>query len=718
MLKSAASIAVTAGLFVGLAPHAVAENSQAVLSAFRVLPYQQQPAGDGLMLTWFTETDAPGSVEVFGGDLSQPRKYTSAPEGQPLLAYREAELADAEAKGYPVLGDGNFKHSITLTGLTAGTTYHYRVTQGDATFEATLSVAPSASAWDQIRFVALADSETEPRGAIQIRDWSEGKQAPDSLGRPDTLAKDSRGRDLYLLNQTEGYAENLRIIGDRAPDFVVMPGDLVQGGGYQLGWDEFFRHNAGAFDDVLSWRPIIPALGNWENYGAVNAKYEISEEFNAVAFARSKYKVYFDMPSNGTDSHQDNYYRVDYGPVTILTLDSSNGEPDVSGDDRGVAGTPDTDTNTNIDAAVFRAHNSDPSYTDGTDLSDLNPGSIQALWLEAELADAREAGQIIFVQYHHAAYTSGTHGIPNAGLEGVEARVTGQAGTPMRQFTPMFDEYGVAAVLSGHSEIAERSMVNPDESDVGVNYYDVGIGGDGMRGVLADSDLSLQNPYSHWVADLDAREHWDVVTDSQGNSTVALVAGGKHYGHLEVNLYRLAGTPVMTTQMVYSFPLMGADGRIGGTERRIYDDVQMFTFNADGTPASQEAVALIEGDASRNRLTGGAGPDLVIGGRGRDILSGGEGKDIFLFQAMNEAGDTITDFTVGEDVIDLAGLLGAMGLSGNAPIQEGVITFMSQGDSTYVMVDADGAGPARPEILVEVQNISRAELQNASNFLF
>lgn len=44
---------------------------------------------------------------------------------------------------------------------------------------------------------------------------------------------------------------------------VIMPGDLVQGGGYQPGWDEFFRHNAGEWGSVLSYRPILPALGNW-----------------------------------------------------------------------------------------------------------------------------------------------------------------------------------------------------------------------------------------------------------------------------------------------------------------------------------------------------------------------------------------------------------------------------------------------------------------------
>jgi hypothetical protein len=41
--------------------------------------------------------------------------------------------------------------------------------------------------------------------------------------------------DAYPLTETVGYQENLRIVSQRNPDFIVMPGDLVQGGGYQLG---------------------------------------------------------------------------------------------------------------------------------------------------------------------------------------------------------------------------------------------------------------------------------------------------------------------------------------------------------------------------------------------------------------------------------------------------------------------------------------------------
>lgn len=691
----------------------------AVSAEFRVLPYQQQPAEDGVLFTWFTENDVQGQLVVSGGDLTTPLTFYSTPELAELLTYREPELNDAISRGYPILGNDNYKHSVQVTGLTAGTTYSYEATQGSATFSATFTTAPAISDWQDIRAAILSDSETEPRGAVQIRDWTEGPQAPGSLGRPSDWPVDGSNRQVYMLNQTDGYAQNLRIIDERDPDLIIMPGDLVQGGGYQFGWDEFFRHNAGEFDDVLTKRPILPAFGNWENFAAVNGGYGISSDFNAVGYSRSKYKAYFDMPGNGTPQHQDNYYRIDYGPLCILTLDSSNGEPDVAPGDRGNPATPDTDTQVNYTAADYRANNTAAQFTDGTDVSDFNPGSIQYNWVVEQLKDCRDNDMIIVAQWHNVAYSSGTHGIPNAGLPPeFAANASGQAGTPLRQYQPLFDQYGVAAVFSGHSEIAERSYVNEDEDAIGVNYYEVGIGGDGMRGTRTDTDLSVQNPFSEWTAHLDVPELWEEVTDQNGETYTILTEGGKHYGHLEMNLSRCSGAPVMTLAMVHSFPRLDADlNLIGNTERRIYDDVQQIVFNAAGEPIAQTKVSLLDGTNGRDRLTGTNGPDFVVGLRGRDTLTGGDGMDTFIYNEITEGGDIILDFTVGEDRIDLIGLLSGLGVDSEDPIADGFVSFRGRGSDSFVLVDADGSGPGRARTLIKVNGVSAADLNSACNFL-
>ena len=56
-----------------------------------------------------------------------------------------------------------------------------------------------------------------------------------------------------------------------------------------------------------------------------------------------------------------------------------------------------------------------------------------------------------------------------------------------------------------------------------IHFYDVGIGGDGLRGPAAGYD----NPFRKFLAHEHAPEIW------KGKQ---LVSGGKHYGHLEVNV--------------------------------------------------------------------------------------------------------------------------------------------------------------------------------------
>ena len=68
----------------------------------------------------------------------------------------------------------------------------------------------------------------------------------------------------------------------------------------------------------------------------------------------------------------------------------------------------------------------------------------------------------------------------------------------------------------------------------------------------------------------------------------------------------------------------------------------------------------LEGNDGNDSLNGGNGVDKLIGGVGKDTLTGGLGNDTFKFLNYNEMGlgtsarDTITDFTRGQDKIDLS----------------------------------------------------------------
>ena len=109
------------------------------------------------------------------------------------------------------------------------------------------------------------------------------------------------------------------------------------------------------------------------------------------------------------------------------------------------------------------------------------------------------------------------------------------------------------------------------------------------------------------------------------------------------------------------------------------------------------------GGAGNDRLDGGAGDDRINGGAGADILTGGAGADDFIYTDKADSGlatlaDTITDFDVTKDIIDLASLLeadqfeflGKEAFSGKGA----EVRFTASTTSTLVEIDIDGDGTA------------------------
>ena len=64
---------------------------------------------------------------------------------------------------------------------------------------------------------------------------------------------------------------------------------------------------------------------------------------------------------------------------------------------------------------------------------------------------------------------------------------------------------------------------------------------------------------------------------------------------------------------------------------------------------------LLTGDDGANVLFGNAGADVLDGQGGYDRLMGGTGNDIFIFHPGSGSTNSVTDFTNGEDRIDLSG---------------------------------------------------------------
>ncbi len=245
------------------------------------------------------------------------------------------------------------------------------------------------------------------------------------------------------------------------------------------------------------------------------------------------------------EQQEGRYYTLSYGPATFIVLDGCNNSPNASG----------TDTN------ILLLGENDPG---GGNAPDFMPGSAQYSWLEEQLERSQKASLFTFVMVHHAPYSSGLHGRP----PGSDQQQDSWSGFPLRELTPLLMKYGVEAVFSGHDELWERSEVTGEEllSDGNavphtIHFYDVGTGGDGLRAPLETVD----NPFRAFIAHADSPEVWE---------DDVLISGGRHYGHLEVDIAPGEGNRwEATLDPVYILPVKDpGDTLYTGFERRRYDD--------------------------------------------------------------------------------------------------------------------------------------------------
>ncbi len=490
---------------------------------FRIRPYLQNPDNHAVTLSWFSNEKRTGRVAVWredSGNKENSRVFESAPVQAEALAYHPAEVLRKANCPNPAVP---FLHEVRIDGLDPGTSYLYEVTQDDDRAEGGFQTP--ANDERPLRFIVYADSETEPESTGKYASWP-------GIDRSTAARK-------YPVDQTTGYAQNLEVIRQRNPAFVAIAGDLVQSGGEQRDWDEFWSQNS----ELAASTFIIPALGNHEYFGGpgVLGKYATKDSERAVR----KYKTYFDLPGNGSsnEEHAERYYVLNYGVVTLIVLDTNDGQPGRSG----------SDTNWAL-----------AGEGDGGVAPDWQPGSEQYRWLMAALRRAQETSRFTFVMFHGAPWSSGVHGMPPGDGPGEDIL----SAQPLQVLTPLFIEYGVDAVFSGHDEMYEHSIVSGFEVKSGgekrrheIHFYDIGIGGDGLRGPVDH----VSNPQQEFLAHSDAPEVYG--TDG------VLKDGGKHYGHLEVNVGKTPdGRWQARLDAVYIFPLMDAEGLVVGFERRLYDD--------------------------------------------------------------------------------------------------------------------------------------------------
>ena len=145
--------------------------------------------------------------------------------------------------------------------------------------------------------------------------------------------------------------------------------------------------------------------------------------------------------------------------------------------------------------------------------------------------------------------------------------------------------------------------------------------------------------------------------------------------------------------------------------------------NAEGGRAADSLVGnavgnRLAGNGGNDVLSGGAGNDRLVGGGGVDRVTGGAGRDVFDLDATSQSGltstlrDVITDFTRGEDRIDLSSIDALAGTAGNQAFTFIGAAAFDGTDATGQLRFADGVllgstdADAAAEFSVEVTGVA------------
>lgn len=105
------------------------------------------------------------------------------------------------------------------------------------------------------------------------------------------------------------------------------------------------------------------------------------------------------------------------------------------------------------------------------------------------------------------------------------------------------------------------------------------------------------------------------------------------------------------------------------------------------------------GGTRNDRLYGDAGSDFLNGGRGRDNLFGGQNSDTFYFERGDGKRDTILDFEVGTDLIEI----------GNGATSISQLNFEQHSNDVIVRF---------ADVRFTVEDVTVADLNDSDNFVF
>lgn len=132
----------------------------------------------------------------------------------------------------------------------------------------------------------------------------------------------------------------------------------------------------------------------------------------------------------------------------------------------------------------------------------------------------------------------------------------------------------------------------------------------------------------------------------------------------------------------------------------------------DFTNVTLDGIKSINGAAGNDTISGSSGNDVMSGDAGADRLSGGSGSDLFSYSNATHSkvggADTIVDFTVGFDKVNLSGIDASTKLTGNQ-----AFVFVGNGAFTGVagQLRVDSSDPNVTHIYGDTNGDMRADFQ-------
>ena len=188
------------------------------------------------------------------------------------------------------------------------------------------------------------------------------------------------------------------------------------------------------------------------------------------------------------------------------------------------------------------------------------------------------------------------------------------------------------------------------------------------------------------------------ITDNETSTRLSITLASSYSGVSEdgktVPIYTFTRTGATTSPLTVNFG-------IDSTATRGYD------YSAYGgifPSSNQGTISLsltLSGLGGNDILIGSQSSEILVGGQGADTLTGGDNFDTFLFSNSSEGVDTITDFNVSQDIIQVSaagfggGLIAGTSLSSDQ-FSLGTVTastrFIFNKSTGSLSFDIDGSG--------------------------